>query len=153
MGGRRFVFFACNNEEHPVKCRDESDVTAVELAALQHELAVDPLLWFADFAKKKHWHSSDAVYQQLQVLIQIWYTYDQVNFGGVAAVGQPARQIQSHVDAHRNPDDVSWEGLRFYTRSRRAGNALVPSSAACCPSDQGFQGNPADVSERMLVWC
>ena len=42
--------FACNHEDHPVTHRDESDITAVELAALHHELAVDPLRWFVGFA-------------------------------------------------------------------------------------------------------
>ena len=80
--GRRFRMwedvvldsFACNYEGHPVTRRDDSDITAVELAALHFELAVDPLRWFADFAMEKHWHSSDAVYLQLQGLIQISYT-------------------------------------------------------------------------------
>ena len=40
---------ACNYEDHPVSRRDESDVIAVELAALQRDLAVE-----------EHWHSSDA---------------------------------------------------------------------------------------------
>ena len=53
--------FACIYEDHPVTGRDESDITAVELAALHDELAVDPLCWFADFSVEKHWHSSDAV--------------------------------------------------------------------------------------------
>ena len=35
--------FACNYKDHPVTRRDGSDITAVELAALHHELAVDPL--------------------------------------------------------------------------------------------------------------
>ena len=42
--------FACNYEDHPVTRRDDSDVTAVELAALHHELAVDPVRWFAGFS-------------------------------------------------------------------------------------------------------
>ena len=58
--------FACNYEDHLVTRRDESDTTAVELAAVHHELAVDPWRWVSDFAAEKHWHSSDAVYQQLQ---------------------------------------------------------------------------------------
>ena len=53
--------FACNFEDHPVTRRDERNITAVELAALHHELAVDPLRWFAVFAMEKHWSSSDAV--------------------------------------------------------------------------------------------
>ena len=61
--------FACNYRDHPVRRRDEIDSTAVELAVLHHELAVDPLRWFADIAMQKHWHSSDAVDQQLQGLI------------------------------------------------------------------------------------
>ena len=47
--------------DHPVTREDDSDITAVELAALHQERAVDPLRWFADFAMQKHWHSSDAV--------------------------------------------------------------------------------------------
>ena len=35
--------FACNYENHPVTRRDESDIPAVEFAALHHELAVGPL--------------------------------------------------------------------------------------------------------------
>ena len=95
--------FACNCEDHSVTRRDESDIAAVKLAALHHELAVDPLRWFADFAMEKHWHSSDAAYQQLQGLIKIWYTagtFDQLNLGGVAAVEELARQVQSCVDAY-----------------------------------------------------
>ena len=42
---------------------------AVELAALRHELAVDPLRWLSDFAAEKHWQSSDDENQQLQELI------------------------------------------------------------------------------------
>ena len=38
-----------------------------------------------------------------------------------------ARQIQSYVDANSDPDNVSWADSRFYTGSRRAGDALVPS--------------------------
>ena len=36
-------------KDYPVTRRDESDITAAELAALQHELAVDRLLRFDDF--------------------------------------------------------------------------------------------------------
>ena len=35
--------------------------------------------------------------------------------------------IQSFVDAYSHPDNVSWADSRFYTGSRRAGDALVPS--------------------------
>ena len=73
--------FACNYEDYLVTHQGESDIIAVELAALHHELAVDPLRWFADFAGERHWHSSDAVYQHFQDLIRIWYTdgtYDQL---------------------------------------------------------------------------
>ena len=94
--------YGCNYEDHPVNRRDESDITAVDLAVLHHELAVDPLRRFADFAMKKKWYPSDAVYQQLQGLIQMWCTagtYDQLNLGGVAAMEELARQIQSCVDA------------------------------------------------------
>ena len=67
---------------------------------MRHELALDSLRWFADIAMEIHWHSSDAVFQQLQGMIQIWYaagTYDQLNLGGVAA-SESARQIQSYVE-------------------------------------------------------
>ena len=56
----------------------------VELAAVHHELAVDSLLCFADFAMDKHWRSTDAVHLQLQGLIEIWCicgTDDQLNLG------------------------------------------------------------------------
>ena len=122
--------FACNCEDHPVTRRDESDITAVVLAALHHELAVDPLRLFADFAMEKHWHSSDAVNQQIQGLIRIWYTagtYEQLNSGGLAAMEELARQIQSYVDAYSDPDNVSWADSRFYAGSRRAGDVVVPS--------------------------
>ena len=39
------------------------------------------------------------------------------------------RQIQSHVDAHCDPDHVSWADLRCYTGSQGAGDVLVPSLA------------------------
>ena len=52
------VCLACNYEDHIVTRRNESDITAVELAALLHEITVDPLLWFADFAMVGHWRSS-----------------------------------------------------------------------------------------------
>ena len=58
--------FACNFDDHPDTRRDESDITAVELAAVRHVLAVDSLRSFVEFA-----HG----------LIQIWYiygTYDQL---------------------------------------------------------------------------
>ena len=48
--------YGCNYEDHTVNRRDESDITAVDFAVLHHELAVDPLRWFADFAMKKKWH-------------------------------------------------------------------------------------------------
>ena len=38
---------------HLVNRREESDITVVDLAVLHHELAADPLRWFADFAMKK----------------------------------------------------------------------------------------------------
>ena len=71
------------------RVESESDITEVKLAALHHELVVEPPRRFADFAMEKRWHSSDAVHQQLQGLIQIWYTagtYDPLNLGGVAAM-------------------------------------------------------------------
>ena len=45
--------FVYNYEDHPVTRRDGSGIIAVELAALHHELAVDPLRWFSDFAMEK----------------------------------------------------------------------------------------------------
>ena len=49
---------ACNFDDHHVARRDESNITAVELAAVNHELAVDSLLWCADLLMKKHRRSS-----------------------------------------------------------------------------------------------
>ena len=57
-------------EDHSGTRRDESDITAVELGARHHQLVVDPLQWLDDIALEKHWHSSDAICQQLQELIQ-----------------------------------------------------------------------------------
>ena len=47
--------------DHPATRRH--DVTSVELAASHHEVAVDPLRWFADFAMGKHWHSVGCLIQ------------------------------------------------------------------------------------------
>ena len=95
-----FDSFAWQYEDHPVTRWDASDITAVALAALHHELAVDPLRWW----------------------IQLWYTagtYDQL---------PPwRRQIQSYIDAYSDHDNVSLADSRFHTGSRRAGDALVPS--------------------------
>ena len=93
--------------------------------ALHHELAVDPLRWFADFARKEHWHSSDAFYQHFQALSRIWYTsgtYDQLNLGGVAATEEPARQIWTCVVVYSDPPCWRCPGAVF--------------SAACCSSNQ-----------------
>ena len=65
---------ACDCEDRLVALQLESDITAVELAALHHDLAVVPLRWFAAFTMKEHWHSSDAVFHYLLWLIQIWYS-------------------------------------------------------------------------------
>ena len=46
----------------------KSDITAFELAALHHELAVDALCSFSDLAAEKHRYFSDAKTQQLQEL-------------------------------------------------------------------------------------
>ena len=54
--------FACNCEDHLVALRRESDITAVELAALHHKLTFDPLRWIAGFAMEEHWRSSDAFF-------------------------------------------------------------------------------------------
>ena len=89
--------FPCNFNDHPVTRRDESNVTAVEVAVVHHELEVDSLLWFVDFAGENHCGSADAVHQQLQGLIQIWYengSDDQLNLAGLAATKALARQIQ-----------------------------------------------------------
>ena len=48
--------YVCHCEDRPVSRRDESDNTAVHLAALHHVLAVGSLRSFADFAMKKKWH-------------------------------------------------------------------------------------------------
>ena len=105
---------------------DVVDVTAVELAALHYELAVDPLRWFADFAMAfigcrlpaLSGADPNLVHQQ---------TYDQLNFGGVATVEELARQILICVDASSDPGNVSGSDSRFYIGSQRAGDALVLS--------------------------
>ena len=106
-----------------------------------------PLPWFSDSAAEKHWHSSDAVCQQQQGLIQIWYTagtYDQLNWESVAAMEEVARQIQIHADAYNDPDNVSWAASRFYTGSPAGWRRpSADSSTARCPSNQGVQGNRA----------
>ena len=66
--------FACNYEDHPVTRRDE----------LHTSWRWTHCAGFFDLAMEKHWRSSDAVDQQVQGLIQIWYTagtYDQLNLG------------------------------------------------------------------------
>ena len=104
--------FACDNEDHPATRRDESDITAVKLAAVRHELAVGSLLWLGDFfAMEGRWRSSDAVPQHLQGLIQIWYacgTDDQLNLGGInESYKELVRQIQSNIDSYSELDNVS----------------------------------------------
>ena len=118
------------------------------LAAVHHELAVDPLGWFADLAVEKHWHSSDAVNQQLQGLIQIWNTARTY-----AAMEEPARQSQTDVDAHSDLDNVSWADSRFDTRSRKDGDALVPSSRRVARQTKEFkETEPAQRRFRGRVW-
>ena len=120
------------------------------VTALHQELTVDPLRWISESAAEKHWHSLDAVYQQMQLLIQIWSTagaYDQ--FWRVAAMEELARQMQSSVDAYNDPDNVSWSDSRFYTGSRRAGDALVPSlrrHGARQVKSSGRPSSPSDAS-------
>ena len=82
---------------HPVTRRDESDITAVELAALHRKLAVDPLRWFADFAMEKHWHSSDATTnQQLQGpdsdLVRCWNVRS-IEFGRRCRLGGACKTV------------------------------------------------------------
>ena len=92
------------------------------------KLAVDPLLWFANFAMEKYWRSSAAVHQQLQGLIQIWYingTHNQLNLGGMAAMKELARQIQDFSDSHGGSDDVSWSGSRLDSGSQRTGDTMA----------------------------
>ena len=129
--------------------------SAVELAALHHKLAVDPLRWLADTAMEKHWHSflRCRIPEQLQGLIQIWNTagtYGQLNLGGVAAMEEPARQIQCYFDANCDSDNVSWADSRFATGSRRVGDALVPSLGRHVSRQIKDFFQTADVSGGML---
>ena len=113
---------ACNVENHPVTGRDTSYITVVELAALHHELAVGHCVALLT----SRWKTLALV----AGLIQIWSTagaYDQLKLGGVAVMEELARQIQSHVDAYSDPDNVSWADSHFYTGSRRLGYDLAPS--------------------------
>ena len=79
---------------------------------------MDPLRWFADFALEKHRHSSDAEKPAAARadldLVRRWNVRP-IEFG------------RRFVDANSGPNDVSWADSRFYTGSRRAGDALVPS--------------------------
>ena len=93
-----------------------TSITAVKLIALHHELAVDPLRWFVDFAMGKHGHSSDAVFQQLQ--------------------GSKSGTLLVRTTSF---DNVSWADSLFYIGSRRAGD----TPAARCLSNQGFQRSRA----------
>ena len=136
--------FACN-EDPQVSRRDESDTTAVELSALHHELAVDPLRWFDDFEMEntgirrmpytsscKGWSTSGNA-----------GTYDQSNWGGVAAMEELAKQIQSWWCLQRpwQRELVRFTFWLWNTTSWRRPGAV--SSVARCPSNQGFQGNRA----------
>ena len=109
--------FACNYEDHPVTRRDESDITAVELTALVRELAVDPLRWFDDFVMEKTLAffgcRIPAVARADANLVHRWLD-DQLNLGGVAALEELARQIQSYVHACSDPDNVSWADSYFF---------------------------------------
>ena len=69
-GDFAFDFF-CKYEVHPVTRGDEGSTTAVELAAMHSELAVDPLR-LDNSAMEKNWRSSDAAHQQLQEPIRVW---------------------------------------------------------------------------------
>ena len=83
---------------------------------------MDPLLWFVHFAMENYRRSWDAAHQQLRGLIQVWSSdgiYDQFDSGGVAAIKELARQIQSHVDAYSGLDHVCWSESPFHTGSRR----------------------------------
>ena len=116
MGGWGLNSFACNCKDHPVTHGDENKSLRSSLAATHFpELAVDPLTWFATFEMEKYWRSSDEDHTELQGLIQFWSsdgTYDQLNLGGVAALNELARQIQSFVDAYSDPDHVNWSDSR-----------------------------------------
>ena len=118
-----------------------SNTTAVALDALHFVLSVDSLLWCADFAVGKHWHSSDAVDQQVQGMIQICYTVctcDQLNLGGVAAVEELARQIRIYVVVCGDPGNMSWSDSRFHTESNRAGDAWCRLYTE--PAERRFRG-------------
>ena len=39
-------------------------------------------MWCSDLAVEQHWHLTDAVHQQVQGLLQIWYTAGTYNVGG-----------------------------------------------------------------------
>ena len=52
-------------------------------------------------------------------------TYDELNFGGVAASKELARHIQCCFDAHGDPDHVSWSDPHLDSGIRRAGDTLA----------------------------
>ena len=69
--------FTCNFDHHFVTRRDESNISAVELAVVHHELAVDSLLRFVDFAMENYWRPSGAVHAAVAGsdpnLVHLWH--------------------------------------------------------------------------------
>ena len=97
------------------------DVTAFELAALHHELAVDGLRCFDDFTVENCWRSPDAV----------WRTagpYDQLNLESEVDMEEFARQTQCYVDAYGDPDSIDWFDPVFYSGHMGARGVRVSSS-------------------------
>ena len=134
---------ALNNEDHPVTRRDASDITAVELAALHHELAVGPLRWFAHFAMERHWRSSEAVYRQMQRgdpnLVHRWYVRP-IEFGRRGSHGG-ARETDTEQRSCSDPDNVS------------PGDAQIPSLRHVARQIQDFkETEPGQRRFRGRVW-
>ena len=92
-----------------------------KLAVLHHELAVDRVRWFDDVTVENYWRSLDAV----------WYTagpYDQFNLGVEVDIEELARQTQSYVEAHEDPDNIGRFDSGFFPGPRGAPTVGVSSS-------------------------
>ena len=96
--------------------------STVELAALHHDLTVDPLRWVFCFRDGEALAflgcRVPAVAGTDPNLVHGWNQRPIEFLGGEAATEELAIKIQSNVDAHSDPGHVSCSHSRFYTASR-----------------------------------
>ena len=120
----------CDYEDHPVTRRDESDITAVQLAALHHGTHC---VGFLTSRRKS------AGIQQLLGLIQIWYitgTYDQLILGGRSGGGAGETDTELCGCPSRSRQSVP----RFSAGWRPSASVSV---TARCSTNQRVQGDRA----------